>query len=127
MTTPTSNAPDLIGQLRAELHEANDRLQIVEKYLTASGLCWEDVRRVTRGGGDGPVSSAAARRHESEDGVPHESEKLVNPEIATEMARRGITCVPIDNFYYREFHYTTLHDAMAQSKRDRLRLGLGQE
>jgi len=124
MTTPIPNAPDPIEQLCAQLHEAKDRLVIVEEYLAASGLCWEDVRRVARGGGNGTVSSAAGRRHGSEDGVSHESEKFANQEITAEMARRGISCVPIDNFYYREFHYTTLHDAMAQSTRDRIRLGL---
>ena len=45
-------------------------------------------------------------------------------EISEEMAQYGITRVPVDNFYYREFHYTNLRDAIAQSKRDKIRLGL---
>lgn len=36
-----------------------------------------------------------------------------------ELERLGITCVPIDNFYYRDFHYTKLEDAKAQAERDR--------
>ena len=44
--------------------------------------------------------------------------------IAEEMANYGITRVPIDNFYYREFHYTNLRDAITQAKHDRIRLGL---
>ena len=45
-------------------------------------------------------------------------------ENAEDMAMYGITCVPVDNFYYREFRYTNLRDAVAQAKRDRIRLGL---
>ena len=123
MTAPISDTPDPIDELRAELREARDRLLTVEEYLTASGLSWEDVRRVATGGGNGSASSAG-RRQGSEDGTTHDNEELVNREIAAEMVRRGISRVPVDNFYYREFHYTTLHDAMAQSTRDRIRLGL---
>lgn len=47
-----------------------------------------------------------------------------NAEIGKELAQRGITCVPIDNYYYREFHYTNLDDAVAQMTRDRKRIGL---
>jgi hypothetical protein len=47
-----------------------------------------------------------------------------NLEIAKEMAQLGITNIPIDNFYYREFHYTNLKDAIAQSVRDKIRVGL---
>lgn len=36
-----------------------------------------------------------------------------------EMTRYGITCVPVDNFYYRGFHYTNLNDAVAQATRDK--------
>ena len=43
---------------------------------------------------------------------------------AEEMANYGISRIPVDNFYYREFHYTNLRDAVAQAKRDRIRLGL---
>lgn len=44
--------------------------------------------------------------------------------MTEEMTNYGITCVPLDNFYYREFHYTNLRDAIAQAKHDRRRLGL---
>ncbi len=47
-----------------------------------------------------------------------------NMEIAKEMAQHGITNIPADNFYYREFHYTNLKDAVAQSTRDKIRVGL---
>lgn len=43
---------------------------------------------------------------------------------ADQMAEHGITCVPIDNFYYREFHYTNVKDAIAQATRDKIRLKL---
>jgi hypothetical protein len=49
-----------------------------------------------------------------------------NLEIAKEMAQLGVTRVPVDNFYYREFHYTRLEDALAQVERDRARVGLSQ-
>lgn len=45
-------------------------------------------------------------------------------DAAEEMAMYGITCVPVDNFHYREYRYTNLRDAIAQSKRDKIRLGL---
>ena len=35
-----------------------------------------------------------------------------------EMAKYGITRVPIDYFHYQEFRYTNLRDAVAQAKRD---------
>jgi len=59
--------------------------------------------------------------------MPHESSNQVDPAREAqieEMARYGITCIPVDNFYYREFHYTNLEDAIAQVTRDRVRLGL---
>jgi hypothetical protein len=33
------------------------------------------------------------------------------------MAEFGITCVPVDQFYFREYHYTDLNDAIAEAKR----------
>lgn len=42
----------------------------------------------------------------------------INPEDAEEMAKYGITRVPVDYFHYREFRYTNLKDAIAQAKRD---------
>lgn len=40
---------------------------------------------------------------------------------AEDLARYGITCVPVDYFHYREFRYTNLRDAIAQAKRERRR------
>lgn len=40
-----------------------------------------------------------------------------------EMARYGIIRIPVDNFYYREFHYTSLKDAVAQARRDEAQPG----
>jgi hypothetical protein len=37
-----------------------------------------------------------------------------------EMAKYGITRVPVDYFIYKEFRYTNLKDAIAQAKRDEL-------
>lgn len=34
------------------------------------------------------------------------------------MSEYGITCVPKDYFYYREYCYSNLEDAVAQAKRD---------
>jgi hypothetical protein len=47
-----------------------------------------------------------------------------NSEISNEIAQLGITRIPVDNFYYREFHYTRLEDAIAQMERDKARIGL---
>jgi hypothetical protein len=41
----------------------------------------------------------------------------VDPEDAEEMAKYGITRVPVDYFRYRDFRYTNLKDAVAQAKR----------
>lgn len=40
------------------------------------------------------------------------------PATEAEMAKYGITRIPVDHFYYREFRYTNLRDAVAQAKRD---------
>ena len=45
-----------------------------------------------------------------------EASEKDSPEL---LAKYGITCVPINNYYYREFHYTNLMDAIAQSIRDK--------
>jgi|GEM_PF-1024428 len=37
---------------------------------------------------------------------------------AEEMARLGITRVPVDYFYFKEFRYTRLDDALAQARRE---------
>jgi hypothetical protein len=44
-----------------------------------------------------------------------------NASQAEEMAKYGITRVPVDYFHYREFRYTNLKDAIAQAKRDEKR------
>ena len=46
-----------------------------------------------------------------------ESSPAFNPEAAKEMAKYGITRVPVDYFYYGDFRYTNLKDAVAQAKR----------
>jgi hypothetical protein len=35
-----------------------------------------------------------------------------------EMVKYGIKRVPLDYFYYRQFRYTNLEDAVSQAKRD---------
>ena len=53
--------------------------------------------------------------------VPTEHKKpnlSTNPEPSEEMARYGITRVPIDYFHYKSYRYTNLNDAIAQAKRD---------
>ena len=41
---------------------------------------------------------------------------------ADEMAKYGITRVPVGYFHYRQFRYTNLEDAIAQAKRDQQRM-----
>ena len=58
--------------------------------------------------------------------MTHESSKQADAtqeSQSEEMARYGITCIPADNFYYREHHYTNLKDAVAQARRDKVRPG----
>jgi hypothetical protein len=47
----------------------------------------------------------------------HFEDKL-RPITEAEMLCAGITRVPADMFYYKDYKYTNLKDAMAQSKRD---------
>jgi hypothetical protein len=48
----------------------------------------------------------------------HEKSKpAVEPAIAEEMAKYGITRVPVDYFCYGEFRYTNANDAIAYAKR----------
>jgi hypothetical protein len=42
---------------------------------------------------------------------------VAKPEAKDEMARYGITRVPIDYFHYKQYRYTNLADAVAQAKR----------
>ena len=39
------------------------------------------------------------------------------PEAKDEMAKYGITRVPIDYFHYKQYRYTNLADAVAHAKR----------
>jgi hypothetical protein len=39
------------------------------------------------------------------------------PKATEEMAKYGITHVPIDYFHYEQYRYTNLADALAQAKR----------
>ena len=50
----------------------------------------------------------------------HEKPSLPdNPASSDEMAKYGITRVPVDYFHYKDYRYTNLSDAIAQAKRDR--------
>ncbi len=54
-----------------------------------------------------------------ESSIPESSEKTDDAgREAALMARYGITRMSVDRFHYREFRYTSLADAVAQSKRD---------
>ena len=46
-----------------------------------------------------------------------ESCPTISAEAAEEMAKYGITRVPVDYFFYGDFRYTNLKDAIAQAKR----------
>lgn len=39
------------------------------------------------------------------------------PAVRDEMAKYGITRVPVDYFHYEQYRYTNLADAVAQAKR----------
>jgi hypothetical protein len=57
--------------------------------------------------------SEAKRQH-----PPKGSRPAINPEITEEMAKYGITRVPVDYFFYGKYRYTNLEDAVAEAKRD---------
>ena len=46
-----------------------------------------------------------------------ESPPAINSEASEEMAKYGITRVPVDYFHCGDFRYTNLKDAVAQAKR----------
>ena len=56
--------------------------------------------------------------------MPSADRKDLSPDISRnvteEMAKYGITRVPVDYFHFGEFRYTNLKDAVAQAKRERL-------
>jgi hypothetical protein len=56
-----------------------------------------------------PADRAAERK---------ETSPAINPEATEEMAKYGITRVPIDYFHYKGYRYTSLDDAIAQAKRE---------
>jgi hypothetical protein len=46
-----------------------------------------------------------------------ESRPAISPGGPEEMARHGITRVPVDHFHYGKYRYTNLEDAVAEAKR----------
>lgn len=46
-----------------------------------------------------------------------EASPAFSTEVAEEMAKYGITHVPVDYYYYGGFRYTNLEDAVAEAKR----------
>ena len=46
-----------------------------------------------------------------------EESPTIGQDTAEEMAKYGITRIPIDYFYYKEYRYTRLDDAIAEAKR----------
>jgi endonuclease YncB( thermonuclease family) len=46
-----------------------------------------------------------------------EESPTVGQDIAEELVKYGIMRVPTDYFYYKEYRYTSLDDALAQAKR----------
>jgi hypothetical protein len=48
-----------------------------------------------------------------------ESTSAIDVESAEEMAKNGITPIPVDYFHYGDFRYTNLKDAVAQAIRSR--------
>ena len=54
-----------------------------------------------------------------------ETSPALRPEAAEEMAKYGITCVPVDYFHYGSFRYTNLEDAVAEAKRQQPPKDLG--
>lgn len=57
---------------------------------------------------------AEAKRQQT----PKDSGPVISPEGTEEMAKYGITRVPVDYFYYGKYRYTNLEDAVAEAKRD---------
>jgi hypothetical protein len=47
----------------------------------------------------------------------NESNSAISPKTTEEMAKHGITRVPVDYFHYKEYRYTNLKDAIAQAER----------
>jgi hypothetical protein len=48
---------------------------------------------------------------------PKNRRPAAKPGAKDEMARYGITRVPVDYFHYKQYRYTNLADAVAQAKR----------
>jgi kynurenine formamidase len=49
---------------------------------------------------------------------PNESRPAISPEGTEEIAKYGITRVPVDYFHYGKYRYTNLEDAVAEAKRE---------
>ena len=47
-----------------------------------------------------------------------ETSPAFSPKAAEEMAKYGITRVPVDYFHYGKYRYTNLEDAIAEAKRE---------
>jgi hypothetical protein len=56
---------------------------------------------------------AQAERQQSKNG----SSPASNSDDIEEMAKYGITRVPVDYFHYKEYRYTNLNDAIAEAER----------
>lgn len=61
---------------------------------------------------------AQAKHAQQTDQCSQESNSSINPEAEDQVMRRyAITRIPIDYFYWRDFRYSNVEDAMAQAKR----------
>ena len=49
---------------------------------------------------------------------PKETSPALSPKAAEEMAKYGITRVPVDYYHYGKYRYTNLEDAIAEAKRE---------
>jgi hypothetical protein len=47
-----------------------------------------------------------------------EESTALSEDVAEAATKYGITRVPVDYFYYKQYRYTNLSDAIAQAKRD---------
>jgi hypothetical protein len=49
---------------------------------------------------------------------PEKASLDFSPKAAEDMAKYGITRVPVDYFHYGKYRYTNLEDAVAEAKRE---------
>lgn len=52
---------------------------------------------------------------------PRDTELAISAEGTEEMAKFGISRIPVDYFYHRKYRYTNLGDAVAEAKREQRR------